>query len=377
MVKPTAMVSCRDAPPGQVARRRDTGLTLARALQNTALMRFRVALRTALAFAAASLGGCPAEDAEFGETDAAGGTATAGPSELGELARLAAALCDRQAACGCEQIGEPLDAAACGAKHYEGLLEVAAGAAEAEGHGFDASCLAELADCWEGLECGQTGEDIQLCAPSCAVHRMNLGVGDACSEPYGFGPAGFLSQCEPGLVCLGGHGYSVCDHPEPLEDGESCDPGAHRRCAADSYCASGECQPLVESGDACERATDCADDLFCDDGLCWPAGDEGSDCDENSECRSELSCHPVDAVCVEPAEIGEDCRFPDNGFVPCVEGAWCGEQHCEAPLDNGDACMFSDGCPEGSRCDGGVCATAAYEPVCGGVPDGYRSPAQD
>lgn len=348
-------------------------------------MGFSSGCRVALVVSAVLLGGCPAsDDVGLGETDSggtdaggtdAGGTDAGEPADGDEVARLAAAICERQAACGCEQDGDPLNLADCQASHYEGLLQVSEYAAEAENYGLDEPCMRELADCWEQLACGESAE--ALCVPECAVHQLNRASGDGCEPDALRRPRGFVSQCEPGLACLSGHGYSLCSTPEPLGVGESCSGGGHRRCASELFCAtpvggeSSECLPLAEEGSTCESASECVSGLRCDEGLCGPRVGLGEDCEFITDCSDGLSCHPVDEVCVEPSEIGEQCRFLDTMFVPCVEDAWCGEQDCEAPLQLGEACMFSNGCPEGSQCEGGVCAAYFYDSICGEVPSSF------
>jgi hypothetical protein len=250
--------------------------------------------------------------------------------------------------------------------------------------------LRELAECWEQLECGQSHEDAVLCAPSCAVHQMNLGVGSDCeNESVALRPTGFVEQCEPGLTCLGGHGYAVCDTADPLEVGERCfDAGSHRFCAPDLYCAgqesgAGQCQPRVGEGSACETSSACTTGLRCLEGSCVPLGQPGEDCSSHSDCASNLRCHPIEDVCAARAEIGEVCRFPtDYGveFLACVEGAWCGEEHCEPLLELGSPCTYSDGCPMESACENGYCTECADgsclggDPVCVAMPLGYLYP---
>lgn len=299
-----------------------------------------------------------------------------GDSSSDDLRRLAAAICERQAECDCEvPYDDDLDQASCEALHYEGLQDYGAEAATADNYVFDATCLRELADCWEQLACGQSFMDAAACAPSCAIHQMNLGAGDDCYDSWVVvSPPGLLERCEPGLACLSGHGYAVCDTPTPLQVGEYCfDEGAHRHCAPDLYCAGQEsgsraCQPRLEDGSDCETRGACADGLRCNEGTCGPLGRPADECSLDSDCDGDLRCHPIDGVCAARAEIGEACRFPtDYGleFLPCVDGAWCSEEGCQPPLEIGSACEYSDGCPDGSACRNGVC-TDCTDGGCGG-----------
>ena len=289
-------------------------------------------------------------------------------------------LCERAVECGCGEVDE----AACQSQHDEGLRNYGvAVAAESEDYAFDQDCLRELADCWEQLECGQSYADAAACAPSCAIHQLNLGVGGDCYDSWVVvNPPGLLERCEPGLTCQGGHGYSVCDTPTPLQVGEPCfDAGMHKSCAQGLYCAGeepgGACAPKRGEGAACERADACESGLRCSEGTCAPRGEPGDACVFDSECGDGLQCHPLDDVCVAVADLGEPCRLPtDYGveFLSCVEGAWCGEEACEPLLDLGDPCEFSDGCPLGSTCEGGVCtdcsdgACGGPRPLCSAIP---------
>ena len=168
----------------------------------------------------------------------------------------------------------------------------------------------------------------------------------------------------------------------PLQVGEPCfDAGMHKSCAQGLYCAGeepgGACAPKRGEGAACERADACESGLRCSEGTCAPRGEPGDACVFDSECGDGLQCHPLDDVCVAVADLGEPCRLPtDYGveFLSCVEGAWCGEEACEPLLDLGDPCEFSDGCPLGSTCEGGVCtdcsdgACGGPRPLCSAIP---------
>lgn len=315
-----------------------------------------------------------------------GGSESA-PPEPDDLLRLATAICAREAACECS-MPEPWDEPSeCVALHHEGLMRLGEDAEAADDYAFDATCLRELADCWEQLECGESFAD--ACASECAVHRLNLGTDSECeSESYDLGPPRFIHECAEDLACLSGHGYSVCDTTEPLQLGESCfDAAYHRHCAPDLYCAdedgAGECQPRVADGGACETSTSCAAGLRCADGTCGAKVQIGGACETETDCITDLFCHPTLAVCAAPAEIGEQCRFPvgvNDELIPCNGAAWCGETVCEAPLEIGSACEYSDGCPDGSACEGGVCTACALgscgqDPVCAAVPYPYSYPS--
>jgi hypothetical protein len=320
-----------------------------------------------------------------------GGSDESPAPDVDDLARLATAMCERQAACECVVTDPWLDLAECEGVHHEGLRRLTENAEAADDYAFDAACLRELADCWEQLECGESYDAV--CAPDCAVHRLNLGTGDECEpEPHQFGPSGFVQECAEDLACLSGHGYAVCDTPAPLQVGESCQDGAlHRSCAPDLYCAdvdgeSYECQARVGEGGVCDSFPSCEIGLRCDEGgRCRPKIEVGGACEDTADCSADLTCHPTLAVCVERAEVGEQCRFavgPNDRFVPCIEGAWCGEALCEAQLELGEACMYSDGCPLGSACEGGVCTacasgSCALDPVCSEVPAPYAYPNGD
>jgi hypothetical protein len=339
----------------------------------------------------ALVGGCSGrqvDDPGDGELEDAGGDAGDGDAMGDDLARLAEAMCAREAACGCS----PDDVLAeCRAVHLQGLTGVGDLAAEEADYSFDPACLRELADCWEQIPCGMSYEEaVASCDSACVVHRVSRDVGSQCeSEPWGFGPAGFVGQCEAGLECLGGHGYAVCDVDSPLEVGDNCfDPGFHRHCGAGLYCTTedgdGVCAPRMVEGGICETWTACASELRCVDSVCVPRAAAGAACETDFDCLADLSCHPVESACVAPAEIGQPCRFPvgpNIRFVPCADGAWCGDPNCEAMLELGDACMFSDGCPDGSGCEGGVCTdcrgVGCNEPICALVPDPVSYPSED
>lgn len=334
----------------------------------------------------AALGGCPAaDDVELGDTeqpdddadDDAEGESPNPPGETGEvsetdeLARLAIAMCERQQACGCEPDTEQWDPANCETDHYEGLLALANQSSEQETYAFDASCLRELAECWEQLECGLPSDGTPLCDLECAVHQLNLEKRANCeNEPYRQGPAGYTSQCAPGLECLGGHGYAICDDPAPLEAGEDCVDGAlHRSCGRELYCAGEDdgnnvCEPRLEEGAACERQAMCVEGLRCADGVCSPRVGVGSACERSEDCTMGLRCNLTEYICVAPYELGEQCRFSGEP-MPCVEGNWCRDDRCEPELALGSACTISDWCADGG-CIDGVCT--GYEPICSSVP---------
>lgn len=315
----------------------------------------------------------PQKESTSGEAAGGGGD---------DLARLAAALCEREVQCGCGDV-EPAD---CETLHYEGLRNYGLSvAAESDAYALDRDCLRELADCWEQLECGQSYADAMACAPSCAVHRMNVGVGGDCYDSWVVvNPPGLLERCEDGLTCQGGHGYSVCDTPTPLRLGDSCfDAGNHKSCGAGLYCTGqesgpGECALQLGEGAACEGRGACQSGLRCNEGACGPLGRRGEGCSLDSDCDDALQCHPLDGVCVPLANVGEPCRLPtEHGveFLSCVEGTWCGEEACEPTLDLGAPCEFSDGCPLGSSCHEGSCtdcstgACGGPLPLCGAIPD--------
>jgi hypothetical protein len=337
--------------------------------------------RWVMAGAVLAATGCSSvvETGSGGAGEGSSGGAGEGSGSSDDLARLAAAICERQAACDCDEPYSDYDQDGCETLHYEGLQNYGAAAAQdADNYVFDAQCLRELADCWEQLECGQSYADAAACAPSCAIHRMNLGVGDDCYDSWvAVNPPGLLERCEPDLTCLGGHGYAVCDTPAPLQLGERCfDAGMHRHCAPDLYCAgqeegSGECQPRLREGTACEARGACEVGLRCHEGVCGPLGQPGEDCSFDGDCDGDLRCHPIDDVCAARGEVGEVCRFPtDYGFefLPCVDGAWCGEEVCEPTLEIGSACEYSDGCLTGSACVDGSCTDCAEGGCGGGYP---------
>lgn len=331
--------------------------------------------------------GCPAgDDAGLVGEGGAGGDGDAATSPNDDLARLAVALCDHQAACECSTVGDAVGLAECEQLHEEGLRRMGLATQDSEAYAFDAECLRELADCWEQLECEAPFADPYVGGPcdlDCAVHQRNLERGSACeSEPYQLLPLGFASECAPGLSCLGGHGYSVCDTPASLQVGDDCFGGAHHRsCASELYCRYGEagqgtCQPRVGDGDACEEGT-CIRGLRCEAGLCVPRGAVGEQCESRSDCGESLWCHFEDGVCVDDLPIGETCRFPDDpndDLLPCVAGVYCGDENCEAKREAGSPCTAAYECLGQSSCDNGVCTTCEAlgncpdAPICNQIP---------
>ncbi len=330
--------------------------------------------------------GCPTADDEglVGQSGTDGSGDEAAPDD--DLARLAGALCNHHAACECAVVGDPVGLAECEQLHRGGLQRMALEVQESEAYAFDAECLRELADCWEQLECGGPYGDPYVGGPcdlDCVVHQRNLERGSDCeSEPYQFLPLGFASECGPGLACLGGHGYSVCDTPAPLQVGDDCFDGAlHRSCAPELYCqydeaGQGSCQPRADQGDVCEDES-CVQGLRCETGVCVPRGEVGEPCEFRSDCSEGLSCHYADNVCVDDLPVGEACRFPNgpnDDLLPCVEGAYCGDDQCELKRETGSPCTAGYECQERSSCDDGVCTTCEAlgncpdEPLCNQIP---------
>lgn len=360
-------------------------------------MRFFGCPSAGLALLVAFASGCPADDDPLAvEGDETGETSGDIPEETtgdiseettgdisddsNDLARLAAAMCERQTTCGCDAVSDPADAETCETEHYNGLAQLANNAAESDAYTFDAACLQQLAECWEALPCGRNVEELELCAPACAVHQRNLGAGEACeAEQYLLGPSGFLRECAPELSCQGGHGYAVCDDPTPLQAEESCDAGGHRRCADGLFCRGTEteparCLPRIPEGGTCDLAEACDTGLRCADSVCVSRSEVGESCEVHGTCASGLACHPTDEVCVEAASVGEQCRFNDDG-IGCVEGSWCSDNdNCELRSAIGSACPDENfyGCADGSSCVDGICSR--YEQICSAVPPPYAYP---
>ncbi len=298
-----------------------------------------------------------------------------------DLRRLASAICALRATCACEVFGDPKTASECEELHYEGLRQVGVNAADSDTYVFDGDCLRELADCWEQLECGQSWQDAQQCAPSCAVHQRNLSAGEPCVlEGPRVGLPSLRDECDDGFACLSSHGDLACDDPTPLQAGETCHREAgRRRCGDGLYCAGepGEqrCVPLLGEGSASNPLNVCAGGLVCPDEICVPPAELGDDCETTEACGSGLTCHPVSGTCVGPVQLGEQCEFADEQWLQCAGEAFCGDEGCEPRLPPGSACgsAGSDACSFGSRCSRGVCFES--DALCSAIPlwQGYPS----
>lgn len=301
-------------------------------------------------------------------------TGCPGETDADDVRALAAAMCGRYSACGCEVEYNPeYDRAFCEAAHERSLLALEEQAAESPDAVFDAECLRKQTQCWQQTECGVRVDDPRPCEVDCVVFRLNLGPGEDCQlPPESSGFEAFVSTCRDGLTCQGGHGYAVCDDETPLVQGDACDRGGHRRCGPGLFCdydGAGRCVALLdlEEGSACASGNSCAAGLTCAEETCRAPSGEGESC-ISTPCGSGLTCHPAQQTCVAPLSRGQTCSFPDAYNVPCISETYCGDEVCEPRKAVGSACdgWVDTRCVEGSSCRDGACTL--IDRVCSSLP---------
>jgi hypothetical protein len=179
----------------------------------------------------------------------------------------------------------------------------------------------------------------------------------------------YADQCTPFATCNDG---ATCP--------DACAPtGLCVECAVDDDCADGwcdsanleggQCNPLGEAGDACERSNQCSSRVCdLDAGTCVACSDtdcpDGMACNAQSQCVDKLpegaACSTHDDCASDACELGTcvTCtNFPtEQGCVRSVE--YCEFGACLAKGEFGDTCAFDDQCIS-DRCYGGTCAIAS------------------
>jgi len=253
---------------------------------------------------------------------------------------------------------------------------------------------------------------------SCAPGTFcRLGPGPDFCAPLGGADAGCNStaECAAGYVCPNTAGTRVCTFGK-LE-GETCvkgrsecfrssptsfelvcatqpgvtDGGADRCVRRFNTTAGGFCN-TSETGNNIPTGPTCLDTEYCNNGLCEPRRAVSQPCGTNNEvCQAGARC--VQGICTAYGDVGATCTGSDqckallycagttmggmgtcqpflavaggmcstNGFPNCTNGSYCpgqGTQTCVAQKANGQVCMQSAECLNGS-CNGS-CTNACW-----------------
>ena len=157
----------------------------------------------------------------------------------------------------------------------------------------------------------------------------------------------------------------------PLDD--TCSSDA--QCCDPNQCnSSGECEPEVGKGGACENSHDCASGLVCNFNTCEP-----STCDcVNNTCASGMGstssyiCSSNSHTCVTVLQPGDSdaCQQCDSCAGLKAEGM---SADITAYCDSGcpSECQTDDDCPGGLVCINGQCgcSDACDDPSCPGYDD--------
>lgn len=211
----------------------------------------------------------------------------------------------------------------------------------------------------------------------CSFASGERQVGEPCVEFDWFGN---VTDCAPGLACVGRTSSGVCLDPcEPSAQGLPCDDEVV--CPAGLYCdGDGVCSPAARLGETC-GLRQCAEDLTCDrdsercvqlagpgescaevycagEGLvcavgdvCRPAPQLGEPC-RDWQCPDGLVCHVHSQVCVPVGEVGESCA----GDHHCAVGLYCEGERCLPGRGPGEPCAdISAPCRLDLSCIDGVC----------------------
>ncbi len=273
------------------------------------------------------------------------------------IQRLETALCDKRAACDCDQDDQfaPIDFE-CGdwPLREQGFFRMVD-----TSRAFDPGCV----DRWEawvdGLRCQAVAlpryEDV------CPLYHGTIAQGMPCS-----GDNPLSTECDRDLFCLAG----TCRDPQvtafggvdqPCDFGDRCDddqlecngglcrrlptagePCPDFRCDENARCDQDmRCQSLPSAGQSCLDGA-CSPGAFCDldpmtgEGDCLGLLDLGDPCTGHLQCSSG-NC-PA-GICKDPARPGEAC----SGTLPCGEDSFCVNFVCEA--------FPEDSAPLGSICE--------------------------
>ncbi len=247
-------------------------------------------------------------------------------------------------------------------------------------------------DCEFPLVCGRTGQCQQQCAANVDCLSSQTCVSGTCfdmeSAPDGGLDGGkvgetcsLASDCNAGLVCIGGKCTVECREDRDCRTDESCRDsrcykgGAGSDAGVDAV-ADAPADVPPGYGASCVYPTDCTYPLVCRaSGVCaWECNKDG-DCKSTEVCKDHFCVvRPPDsgvtdaAPDVVDAEVGKACSSAGE----CDDGKWCnGPERClggfcapaiEGPCTSHSACV-TDTCAEATK-------TCTHTPTTGLDVDG-------
>ncbi|MDP3233356.1 MAG: Dickkopf N-terminal cysteine-rich domain-containing protein, partial [Myxococcales bacterium] len=233
--------------------------------------------------------------------------------------------------------------------------------------GADAGC-GSSAECAPGYVCPFTGATGRVCT-------LGKLEGDTCVkgriECFRTNTTDFELLCatQPGVTdggadrCVRRFNTTAGGFCNTSETGTGIPAGPS--CLDTEYCNNGLCEPRRAATQPCGTNNEvCQAGSRCFQGICTAYGDVGATCTGSEQCRALLycagatmgsmgTCQPFLAV------TGGMCST--TGFPNCTNASYCpgqGMQTCVAQKPNGQACMTSVECLNGS-CNG-ACGNACW-----------------
>lgn len=280
------------------------------------------------------------------------------PAVAGSCADLAAAYCQKLAACLPHDADiDYADPAVCKARETLRCASWLSAPDASPSTASIAACMAQIAadDC-NGIGYGGP--------PRCFFAAGSRPVGHPCSVD---------SQCAGKFCQASGSACGVCASEAVI--GQACGP---KQCAAGLACVYDpaqkgyRCRARAQLGQPCndnvKYETACAYGLVCSGGLCAKAGQLGQSCQQVAcDHAKGLDCDKTSRTCVAipMAAAGQACTVSGMGantYVECRDGLCVnqndmGSGHCAAYAPDGAACDGWNGppCRTPAVCKGGLC----------------------
>lgn len=285
---------------------------------------------------------------------------------------MASVLCSAAMACGCGDLEDFPDKAACESRWRAKCYHVAQAYRAAMDQGILTYCPGPAQACIQALsvvtaacrEGGAVGTIPQGCVLMLSV---NTTLGDTCPD-HGWGcdeGKGYCSSddgtcvalpglgescdgvCEEGLVCNSAYKCAIGLAGDVCVSGRDCDPAL--------ACVGGKCGEALPAQGTCTTDWDCRAGLACQSGTCGAIADP---CTDPDSCGENAACVATRArVCKPARKVGEPCLQTED----CVPSAFCDQGSCALRPGDGSPCG------EGVYCAAGL-ACGSSSGSCGSIP---------